>query len=30
MLTAIIVLIFGPGIFSLDAIIARIRGRKRA
>jgi putative oxidoreductase len=30
MLTAIIVLIFGPGMFSLDAIIARIRGQKKA
>jgi putative oxidoreductase len=30
MLTAIIVLIFGPGIFSLDAIIARMRGQKKA
>ncbi|HVM62890.1 MAG TPA: DoxX family protein [Verrucomicrobiae bacterium] len=30
MLTAIIVLIFGPGFFSLDAIIARVRGQKKA
>ncbi len=30
MLTAIIVLIFGPGVFSLDAIIARVRGQKKA
>jgi putative oxidoreductase len=30
MLTAIIVLIFGPGVFSLDAVIARIRGQKKA
>ena|ERR1700733_537302 len=30
MLTAIIVLIFGPGVFSLDAIIARMRGQKKA
>ncbi|MGA2604378.1 MAG: DoxX family membrane protein [Verrucomicrobiia bacterium] len=30
MLTAIIILIFGPGIFSLDALIARIRGSKEA
>jgi putative oxidoreductase len=30
MLAAIIVLLFGPGIFSLDAVIARIRGEKRA
>ncbi|HUJ73086.1 MAG TPA: DoxX family protein [Verrucomicrobiae bacterium] len=29
MLTAIIVLIFGPGVFSLDAIIARLRGQKK-
>ena len=29
MLTAIIVLIFGPGVFSLDAIIARMRGEKK-
>ena len=29
MLTAIIVLIFGPGIFSLDAFLARIRGQKK-
>ena len=28
MLTAIIVLIFGPGVFSLDALIAKIRGEK--
>jgi len=28
MLTAIIVLIFGPGVFSLDALLARIRGKK--
>jgi len=26
MLTAIIVLLFGPGVFSLDALIAKIRG----
>ena len=30
LLTAVIVLIFGPGIFSLDAIIARVRGQKKA
>jgi putative oxidoreductase len=30
MLTAEIVLIFGPGVFSLDALIARIRGEKKA
>lgn len=30
MLAAIIVLIFGPGIFSLDAVIARVRGQKKA
>ena len=30
LLTAVIVLIFGPGIFSLDAIIARVRGHKKA
>ncbi len=30
MLTAIIVLVFGPGVFSLDAVIARIRGQKKA
>ena len=30
MLTAIIVLIFGPGVFSLDAVIARLRGKKGA
>jgi putative oxidoreductase len=30
LLTAIIVLIFGPGVFSLDAIIARMRGQKKA
>jgi putative oxidoreductase len=30
LLTAVIVLIFGPGIFSLDAIIARARGQKKA
>jgi putative oxidoreductase len=29
MLTAIIVLIFGPGVFSLDAIIAKMRGEKK-
>lgn len=28
MLTAIIVLLFGPGVFSLDALIARVRGYK--
>jgi len=30
LLTSVIVLIFGPGVFSLDAIIARIRGQKKA
>ena len=30
LLTAVIVLIFGPGIFSLDAILAKIRGQKKA
>jgi len=30
MLTVFIVLIFGPGVFSLDALIARIRGEKKA
>jgi putative oxidoreductase len=30
MLAAIIVLIFGPGVFSLDAIIARMRGQKKS
>ena len=30
LLTSVIVLIFGPGIFSLDAIIARVRGQKKA
>jgi putative oxidoreductase len=30
LLTSVIVLIFGPGIFSLDAIIARVRGREKA
>ena len=30
MLTVIIVLIFGPGVFSLDALIARMRGEKKA
>ena len=30
LLTAVIVLIFGPGNFSLDAIIARMRGQKKA
>jgi len=30
MLTAIIVLIFGPGVFSLDAVIAKLRGKKSA
>jgi len=30
MLAAIIVLIFGPGVFSLDAIIARVRGQKKS
>ena len=29
MLTAIIVWIFGPGVFSLDALIARLRGKKK-
>ena len=29
MLTAIIVLIFGPGLFSLDALLARFRGGKK-
>jgi len=29
MLTAIIVLIFGPGIFSLDTLIKKIRGEKK-
>jgi putative oxidoreductase len=29
LLTSVIVLIFGPGIFSLDAVIARIRGQKK-
>ena len=28
MLTAIIVLFFGPGVFSLDALIAKVRGYK--
>jgi putative oxidoreductase len=28
MLTAVIVLIFGPGLFSLDALIAKVRGYK--
>ena len=30
LLTSVIVLIFGPGVFSLDAVIARIRGQKKA
>ncbi|MGD1019738.1 MAG: DoxX family protein [Verrucomicrobiia bacterium] len=30
LLTSVIVLVFGPGVFSLDAIIARLRGQKRA
>ena len=30
LLTALIVLIFGPGVFSLDAIIARMRGQKKS
>ena len=30
LLTALIVLIFGPGVFSLDAIMARIRGQKKS
>ncbi|MGO9244221.1 MAG: DoxX family protein [Verrucomicrobiia bacterium] len=30
LLTSVIVLIFGPGVFSLDAIIARVRGQKKA
>jgi putative oxidoreductase len=30
LLTAVIVLIFGPGAFSLDAVIARLRGKKRS
>lgn len=30
LLGAVIVLIFGPGVFSLDAIIARMRGQKKA
>jgi putative oxidoreductase len=30
MLTAIIVWIFGPGVFSLDAIIAKMRGQKKS
>jgi len=30
LLAAVIVLIFGPGILSLDAIIARMRGQKKA
>jgi putative oxidoreductase len=29
LLTCIIVLIFGPGCFSLDAVIARMRGEKK-
>ncbi len=29
LLTCVIVLIFGPGIFSVDAVIARIRGEKK-
>ena len=29
MLTAVIVWIFGPGVFSLDALIARWRGEKK-
>jgi len=30
LLTSVIVLVFGPGIFSLDAILARFRGQKKA
>lgn len=30
LLTALVVLAFGPGAFSLDALIARMRGRKDA
>jgi putative oxidoreductase len=30
LLTSVIVLVFGPGIFSLDAVIARIRGQKKS
>jgi putative oxidoreductase len=30
LLTALIVLIFGPGAFSLDAIIARMRGQRKS
>ncbi len=30
LLTSVIVLVFGPGVFSLDAIIARVRGQKKA
>jgi putative oxidoreductase len=29
LLTCVIVLVFGPGVFSLDAVIARIRGQKK-
>ena len=29
MLTVFIVLIFGPGVFSLDALIAKVRGKKK-
>lgn len=29
MLTAVIVWIFGPGVFSLDALIAKMRGQKK-
>lgn len=28
LLTAVIVLLFGPGVFSLDAVIAKMRGSK--
>ena len=30
LLTAVIVLLFGPGVFSLDAMIAKMRGEKKA
>ena len=29
LLTAVIVWIFGPGVFSVDALIARVRGGKK-
>ena len=29
LLTAVIVWIFGPGVFSLDAVIAKVRGEKK-